>query len=64
MRLKSLFLLCTGAIAAVFAILALRTAFFELQAYRASLRGESGVSLVSAALTAMEKLSLERARLA
>jgi PAS domain S-box-containing protein len=60
MRLNSLFLLCTGAIAVVVAVFALRIAFFELRAYRASLRGEIGVSMVAAALTAMEKVSLER----
>ena len=61
MNLKSLFLICTGAIAAVFAVLAFRIAFLELQTYRSSQKGEVGVDLVSAALTAMEKVSLERA---
>ncbi len=61
MRLKSLLLLCTGAIAAVFAVLASRLAFLELQDYRDSQSGEIGVKLVTAALAALEKVSLERA---
>ncbi len=61
MRLKPLFFLCTGTIAVVIAVFALRTTWFELQAYKASLRGERGVGLVAAALAAMEKVSLERA---
>ncbi len=61
MRIKSLLQLGTLAIALVFAVLASRIAYLELQAYRTSLNWETGVRLVSAALSAMEKVSLERA---
>lgn len=61
MRIKSLFLLCAAAIALIVTLLFARVIFYEFQVYRESKNSEQGMYLVSAVLTLMEKLSLERA---
>ncbi len=60
-RIKSLFLLCAAAIALIVTLLFARVTFYEFQIYQDSKSSEQCVTLVSAALTLMEKISLERA---